>query len=175
MLRQHRLSDLTDDGKSQPGGVIALRGQKRADQLALIDADQIARLALVKPNANVRERLKRGSKPALGTPCPPRHTAKPAGGPAEKTYQAIPLAQRITAKDDCLRFLQWHLRVGAPTFPVNSSHKWRVKDSNKLTYHSEAVEANPKRIANQVRSHCKRSEERRVGKESRARSSREHK
>src|SRR5712692_768808 len=111
-LGEHRFGHFTQQGQAYPRGVVALHLEERFDQLALVDAHQLPRLPLIKPDADITERLKRGAEPALRPPSPARHPAQPSRGASQETDQAVRLSERVAAKDDSLRFPQWH-RVSA--------------------------------------------------------------
>jgi hypothetical protein len=74
---------------------LALCWKKSFQELALINANQVAILALEKPDAHVRHQLESGAKAALGAPRASGDTANSSRSAREKTNQAISFAQRI--------------------------------------------------------------------------------
>ena len=81
---------------ARPGAqaVVALRLVKRLDQLALLNAHQIARFLLDVPELHVRKNFERGAVTILESTGAARHAANAAGSSPQKADEAVGLAQR---------------------------------------------------------------------------------
>src|ERR1700675_2440522 len=78
MLRQNLLRNFADHRQSSTQLIIALRLMKRFEQLALLDAHQVARLFFDIPELNVRQNLQRRTIPVLNPPRTRSNTAHPS-------------------------------------------------------------------------------------------------
>src|SRR3989454_10562414 len=65
---------------------------------SLVDANQLARLALEKPDAHVREQFQSGAEAAPGAARAGSDTAKPSPAARKKTHQTVCLAERVSAQ-----------------------------------------------------------------------------
>ena len=76
---------------------------KRLEQLGLLDANEFAGFLLHIPDLHVGKNLKRRAVAVLQAPGPGGDAADPPGGAAEKTHQAVRLAQWECLQDDGFR------------------------------------------------------------------------
>src|SRR5579864_9645121 len=65
LLPEDRFRDFADQGQRRRGSVVALDVEKRFDQFALIDANEVARLTLEIPDTDIGQHLERGTEAAL--------------------------------------------------------------------------------------------------------------
>ena len=105
---EDRVRNFADERQGDSGGVIAVHIHKGFDQLALVDAHQLARFALEIPDADVRQDFERRSKAIFGEARAARHAAYAAGLAIEKTDQPVALAKRKGAQNNRLGLLEWH-------------------------------------------------------------------
>src|SRR4029077_13560839 len=87
---------------------VALSLMKRLEQVALLDAHQIARLLLDVPDLHVREYLQCGAVAIFQAPGPAGDTTHPARGTTQEAHQAVGLAQWERLQNDGFRFPGGH-------------------------------------------------------------------
>ncbi len=96
--------------------VVAKKFKKRFNKLGLRNANEIAALAFEIPNANVTQPFKRRAEFALRAFRGFRHAAHASRAAAQKADEPVGFAEWITLKNDGLGFVEWHRRVGPPTY-----------------------------------------------------------
>ena len=97
------------------------------DELALVDADEVAGFSFVIPDADVAQALESGTEAAFGATGAFGYTAETSRAAAEKTYDAVGFAEWIALKNDGLGFVDWHRlsarRLGLPFFDGGSGSR----------------------------------------------------
>src|SRR6202166_4449142 len=88
--------------------VVALRLVEGLKQLGLLDADQVARFAFDIPEMDMREQFQRGAVAVFDAARAGGHSPHATRSAAQKTDQAIGLAQREGLEDDGFRFAGRH-------------------------------------------------------------------
>ncbi len=141
-LTEDSLGHFAEQGQTNPGLIIALHIQKRLDEFALINANQIPGLTLKIPDTNMGEQLQSRTKAALGQPGPFGDPAQASRLAVEKADQAIPFTQREAAQNNCFRLVKRHPFLSARRRP-RSTHQQNgaTKFLNFVNYHTKRHDA----------------------------------
>jgi hypothetical protein len=139
------LGNLAHKGQGDGRLILALRVQKRFQQFALVDADQVPRLPFEIPDTNMGKQLESRAEAALGQPGAPRNATHSPGLTIQKAHQAIPFPQWVTAKDNRLRLFERHSICRRADRLLRRASAQRKAIANKFNYHTKPREAIEKR------------------------------
>src|SRR5258707_3605885 len=108
MLRKNEFDGFADEREAGRELVVALRLVEGLEQLGLLDANQVARFAFDIPELHVRKQLQGRAVAVLDAARASGYSPHATRSAAQKTDQAIGLAQREGLEDNGFRFAGRH-------------------------------------------------------------------